>query len=33
MPDERELLDRLERWLATQPHPQTILDVVATGSI
>lgn len=33
MPDERELLDQLERWLATRPHPPTILDVVATGNI
>jgi hypothetical protein len=33
MPDERELLDQLERWLATQPHPPTIFDVMATGNI
>ena len=33
MPDERELLDRLERWLATRPHPPTIFDVVETGNI
>jgi hypothetical protein len=33
MPDERELLDQLERWLADQPRPPTIFDVIATGNI
>lgn len=33
MPDERELLDQLERWLADQPNPPTIFDVIATGNI
>ena len=33
MPDERELFEALERWLAGQPYPPTLVDVIATGNI